>query len=370
MYHLFKKPLYDNNYKYKEDQNKLYTKSYNQIKNIKFIKSHSLFNIVREDFEHNYYKTLLSAINSMRTYSSFLSLGSLTKTFLSVSLFFYSGMSIISKRMTVGNFIVLNRYLNKILGSIQYFLDFTTTYQNTKVSYMRIKEILSMGVEANGYGDIKQIENISLVDVTFSYKSKNILNNFNYTFKKGNIYGVIGPNGTGKSTLINLILGILQNYEGQILYNSENIKNLDMYNIRYSKVSIVDQKPMFIKDTIEENLNLYNKEVNKKNIIKYFNEYTVGYFINKDNTITYKKTELLSGGEMQKISLIRALLKEPDIFILDEPTTYLDTNSVKKLKEHIKHIKENSIVIIVSHDNKFIDISDDIIDLSKFLQIN
>ncbi|MEG1411442.1 MAG: ABC transporter ATP-binding protein [Terrisporobacter sp.] len=369
-YYLFKKPLYNNNYKYKENQNKLYTKSYNQIKNINFIKSHSLFNIVREDFRNTFNETLLSAISNMRTYSSFLSLGSLIKTFLNVSLFFYSGISIINKHMTVGNFIVLNRYLSKIMGSVQYFLNFTTTYQNTKVSYMRIKEILNIDIEVNGSKHINQIENISLIDVKFSYDSKNILNKFNYIFEKGNVYGVVGPNGTGKSTLINLIIGILQDYEGKILYNSENIKNLNMYNIRYNKIGIVDQKPIFIKDTIIENLTSYNKDISKKNIIKYFDEYNINYFINNDNMISDKKIELLSGGEMQKISLIRELLKEASLFILDEPTTYLDSNSVKELKKDIKSIKENSIVIIISHDNMFLDISDKIIDLSSYVKIN
>lgn len=365
VYKFFKVPLYKNNYKYKEDQNKFYTKTNNQIRNICFIKSHSLFNVVRKEYTNYFLMTYTSAIKSMTTYSNFIFWGSLIKTVMSVCVFFYAGFCIISNTMTIGRFIIINRYLSKVLVSIQFFLNYTTTYQNTKASYSRIKEIINQPIEHNGTKIVTKINNIVLNKITFSYKDKVILKNFDFEFEKGKIYGVIGPNGTGKSTLINILLGIIQNYDGKITYDGEDISSLDLYNLRKQKVSIVDQSPMFASDTISENIYSSNFDVNMNTIISLFNDYNINYFITNQNKISDRNIDLLSGGEMQKISLIRSILKKPDLFILDEPTTYLDSKSVLKLREHLELISNDTIIIVITHDEIFLEIADEILDLSR-----
>ncbi|GFR34196.1 ATP-binding cassette domain-containing protein [Thermobrachium celere] len=103
----------------------------------------------------------------------------------------------------------------------------TKIYQESLISYDRLNEIINIPIERNGEIYINQINEIELRNLNFSYTGDGfIISNFNYIFRKGNIYGIKGTNGIGKSTLIKLMLGLYQDYEGEIFYNSLDIKKI------------------------------------------------------------------------------------------------------------------------------------------------
>jgi len=207
----------------------------------------------------------------------------------------------------------------------------------------------------DGNQTLNNIEEIMCKAISFSYGSSHVINNFSYTFKKGNIYGIIGENGAGKSTLIDIITGIYQgDYTGEIKYNGKNIKNLNMEYVRANNISIMEQIPFFFKSTIEENIFL-NNNYNSQNLsdflknanIKDFNDFICLNRAHKDCTC-------LSGGEKQKTAYLRMLAKSSDVLILDEPTSSLDFDSKRTLINYVKYISSSKIIIVVTHDPDFI----------------
>lgn len=199
------------------------------------------------------------------------------------------------------NFHVLNHVIKL---PVLYFKDIYSTYLNQRIN-ADSNTVISFVYEEI---QIDEIDTIELSNVSFSYDGyKNIIDRFNYKFQRGKIYCIVGKNGTGKSTPINLILGIFNDYyTGEILYNSIEIKKLDMYYIRKKIIGISEQEPKLINDSIF-------------------------------NNITY-------GVEMYNCEEIKDLLE--------------------KLNFLIQAVKKDRIVLIITHNKEFLNIADDVLDLN------
>ncbi|WP_446899819.1 ATP-binding cassette domain-containing protein [Clostridium sp. LBM24168] len=167
---------------------------------------------------------------------------------------------------------------------------------------------------------------------------------FNCNFGLGKIYCIVGENGCGKSTLINIITGLLYNYSGDVYYNGKNIKDIDMYSLRKENIAVTEQEPRC------KILNIY-------------------YFIDnqskKFDEMVNEKSNNISGGEKQKISLIRTFIKNSNVIILDEPTSALDKNTVGSLKEVLVNIKRHKIIIFVTHEDNILSIAYEIIKIKS-----
>ena len=164
----------------------------------------------------------------------------------------------------------------------------------------------------------------------------------------------MGDSGKGKSVLIGSLLGIKDHNLGDIIVN-DKYKIKSLFNSK-DKVSYVAQKVMIFDRSIEENVAYPKTELNglDKKYIKTFNlEHLIGRETENKNV-----AKTLSGGEQRRISLIRGLKKKANVYVLDEPTNDLDNESVKILISELLKLKKNSIVIIISHDKRIIDISD------------
>ena len=200
-------------------------------------------------------------------------------------------------------------------------------------------------------------------NLTKKYNNKLVIANFSYEFKEGTIYSIIGPSGYGKSTLLSILSSNIKKYTGNIYYDGVDIK--EMKNYGYEKVGYVYQSyQLFNNLTAYENVvlplemvNIDSSELKYKirNLFKYFEVF------NLMNT----KVKDLSGGEKQRIAIIRALLKEPKILLLDEPTSALDEHMQEKLIDLLKMHKEKMIIIMVTHNQELASLTDEIIDLRK-----
>lgn len=199
-----------------------------------------------------------------------------------------------------------------------------------------------------------------LKKITKKYDKK-IINNFSYSFGCGKIYAISGKSGSGKSTLLSIIANLVK-YDGEIFYNNINIKKIKDYTFKY--VSFVLQSyQLFDKLTAFENVclnhHLTNKEVLKYKIITLFE-------IFKIKECLYEKVSDLSGGQKQRVAIIKALIKDSKILLFDEPTSALDANTSSVFFEHLNCIKENKIIILVSHDIKLINKCDEIININGY----
>lgn len=365
IYFMFKKPLYKIGYNLKEIQNKFFSKMNEQIYNIRLVKMNVWFDLLGEELIEIFRKLFKYVIKYSRLSYLFSNIDITIDKIASLILFSYGSFEVLNKKMTVGNFIAISSYFSMLLGSISYFANLGKSYQDTLISYNRIKEILNIEVEDNGLEHVNNILQIKFNNVEFSYKNKEIIYDFTYQFKYGKIYCIVGENGSGKSTLINLMIGLLHKYKGNIYYNSIDIRQLDAYWIRKKFIGITEQEPILINDTIKQNITYGLDKVDTNDIYYWCKKFKLYDFINtlpnKFDTIINERSNNISGGEKQKISLVRTFIKNPNVIILDEPTSALDQMSINGLKSILKDLKSNKIIIIVTHDSSLFDISDEIL---------
>lgn len=363
LYTLFRKKLYKSNFKYKEFNNRLFGDMNSQIDNIKFIKINSLTEILNDRLKLNFKELLRSYINLTRVSTLFSNCGMLINVLANIVILLIGINEIIKNSLTIGQFTIIGTYFGIILKSIEYFLSFSKVYQNVNVSYDRLSSLLELDIEIDGKETLEKITKIELINLDFSYnKENNLISKFNYTFTLGNIYKINGANGKGKSTLINILIGLYNNYEGIIKYNGINILNINMYEIRKTLISMVEQEPMLLNDSILNNLTYNLKEYREKDIESIMNILNLNDVINNLEKGLYTevtdKVYNFSGGEKQKISLTRALLKKPNLLILDEVNSALDADSILNLVNLLNKIKKDKIIIIISHTNSFDSIID------------
>lgn len=192
---------------------------------------------------------------------------------------------------------------------------------------------------------------LELRNINKSYITKNervnVLKNINFTFPDKGLFVLMGPSGCGKSSLLNILTGLDSKYEGRVLYNNENIK--DIYNNYRNEISYMTQSfNLFDNLTVFENVNLSLELLGKSDKTKVET-------ILKDFEIfdlANKKCNTLSGGEKARVSIARAVIKNPKIIFCDEPTGNLDDKTSKLVWTLLKKISETVLVIIASHDEK------------------
>ena len=196
---------------------------------------------------------------------------------------------------------------------------------------------------------------INLSNISFEYdeRKKFTLSKVSMTIKKGSFIGIIGETGSGKSTLINLIIGLLKPSEGQIEVDKSNI-NINLIDW-YKKIGYVPQSVYLTDDTIKKNIafglleedidnNLIKQAVEKASLSKLLSSLPEGL-----ETIVGEKGIRLSGGQQQRIGIARALYRDPEILVLDEATSSLDQTTEKKIMESINFLKRKKTLIIITH---------------------
>lgn len=207
------------------------------------------------------------------------------------------------------------------------------------------------------------ISTLTLDKISYSYNDKRIiLNKIDFELNRGEIVAFMGESGIGKSTLCELIMGLHSSYQGQILINGSELQKLNMSNYR-SLLGYVPQEPLLIRGTIKENL-LYgfNGHPGQEDLINALEQANAWEFVSRlekglDSELGERGVNL-SGGECQRICLARALLRKPQILILDEATSSLDLDNEAMILKALIKLKEKMLILTVSHRNsiiKFVD---------------
>jgi ABC-type lipoprotein export system ATPase subunit len=192
---------------------------------------------------------------------------------------------------------------------------------------------------------------------TFDNNKKiKVLNNLNFSFKKGNIYSIVGPSGSGKSTLLNILSLIDQPTSGQVKLENKDIKFEEKSKndlIRANKIGIIYQQNNLLNDfTVIENVYLANLTIIKNKNKAIENSKIILKKIGLSNRLNHYPSQL-SGGEMQRVAIARALVNNPDILLADEPTGSLDTDTAKEVFNIISSQKNSNRLIIFATHNRF-----------------
>lgn len=206
---------------------------------------------------------------------------------------------------------------------------------------------------------------IEIKNISFAYLNKKhqILKNLNFNINKGDIIGVSGNSGSGKTTFIEILMGFLHSYEGQILVDGKDIKT--NYRSWQKNFSYVPQNIYLLDDTIKNNIVFGNENIDTSKIIKILEKIGLSKFINNlpnnIDTIVGENASLVSGGQAQRIAIARALYNDPKILVLDESTNSLDSDVEKDILKYLKNFSDNITIIIISHNLKSLEICNKIL---------
>ncbi|HEU5364740.1 MAG TPA: ABC transporter ATP-binding protein [Hanamia sp.] len=225
-----------------------------------------------------------------------------------------------------------------------------------------IKEI-SNPIILESFNDCIEFKNVS-----FSYQEKIILDNINLKIEKGKTVALVGSSGAGKSTLVDLVPRFHDAVKGELLIDGINIKDYSLHSLR-NQMGIVTQEPILFNDTISNNIALGMEHASNEQIITAAKIANANQFIlqkeNGYNTSIGERGNKLSGGEKQRVTIARAVLKNPPILILDEATSSLDTESEKLVQDAINNLMNNRTSIVIAHRLSTIRNADEIIVLKK-----
>ena len=290
---------------------------------------------------------------------------------LSLSCFYFIAKSeAIKQGVNIAFFITIIFYLLRFLPAVGMCL----------TSLLRIisdakagKDIVSV-VERVGEKDKrilrleKSIETIRIENVSFSYdQKKSVLDEFSYYFEAGKIYALVGPSGVGKSTLANLLLGFYELDKGSIFLNDVPISEISRDSLR-GKILLLGQKAVAFNDTIHKNIT-FGSDMEAEDLWECLEKVDLKETIKNlprglETELQYQGTNL-SGGQLQRIGIARALLRNPDVVLFDESFSGLDSVTKMKILNNIKKFGENKILIFITHDQQIMSFVDKIIDLEK-----
>ena len=344
----------------KSDYSHYFAQIYLQLSNLKNLKIFRMQDYYSSTL-FRAFTTYKDSLIKFKIFSFSLSSGDILLTFFAqIIIFIFGGMSVMNGSMTIGIFSVLISYFNMMLSSIKFIPSITTQFAEMSASYHRIVDLTTLDRDKSGpqkqvSSNIIRMNNVS---IKFPDSEEELLKYFNYSFTKGSIYCLKGTNGSGKTTMLDIISKLHFSYEGSISIDNIEIEKMDTDIYHNECVSYMTQEAFVINDSLEANLLMYDGSSDLKALIK---KLGLEKYLKKDDNIS----TIASGGEKQKISFLRSIVKPFKVLLLDEPTNHMDTESKVIIMDYLNTIKENSIIIISSHDNFVVEHSDLVIDLNN-----
>lgn len=368
VYQFTKKRLHEDNSIMRESQSKYFSALHDQLSALKNIKINVLFQDSIAYFQRafNFYYKHLNQY--YRTYNTYVSMDTGVTQLFQFIVLLVCAIEIMNKRVGIGDFVAVTSYFYLVIASLQYFMTLGKEYQDARVSYKKVEELLSLDQEKEGNKKLDQIEEINIENLSFAYQEDVvILNKFNYQFQRNHLYILHGKNGIGKTTFLNLVTGMFSSKEGgQIRYNGSCLEDIDMSYMRSALISYSNPEFSRLTNSFYQEV-IINKQFNGLNELVHdsgINEVLNAF----DAQVKEKKFLNLSYGEMKKAEMLLILNKSSDFVILDEPTVGLDFKTKEVILEMLVKMKESRIILVVSHDPDVIALGDCLIDANEFIQ--
>lgn len=311
------------------------------------------FDDISDDLKNNYIKAakLLALSNPLMNFSTYL---------MTILIAWLGSHFIVAGNMSTGALTGLVTYAIQIQISLMMLSIILVQITIARNSIRRINDVIatkpSIVSPENSVKDVKDGE-IIFDHVYFSYSrdlEKSVLKNINLKINSGDYVGIIGPTGSGKSTLISLIARLFDTSSGNVIVAGENVKNYDLVSLR-DEVSVVLQKNQLFTGTLRENLKWANENLSDDDLKEALYIASCDDFIDveKDLDIMVQRGGTnFSGGQRQRISLARSLLKNPKILIMDDSTSALDNKTEEKIIESLNNLRPDMTKILISQKIK------------------
>ncbi|MBQ5491906.1 MAG: ABC transporter ATP-binding protein [Treponema sp.] len=260
--------------------------------------------------------------------------------------------------LSVGDITVFVALLGKMYGPVNQLLNIQVDWIRSMALFTRIFDYFDMPVEIQNAENalIPQKEangEVRFEHVQFSYNAdKIILKDINFSLKSGDCIAIVGPSGSGKSTLINLIPRLYDVEKGCVLFDGIDVRSLDLTYLRQN-IGIVSQETYLFNGTIRDNLLYAKPDASEQEMVEACKKANIWDFVQNQteglDTLVGNRGLKLSGGEKQRISIARVLLKDPALLIFDEATSALDSISEAKIQEAIEPLIESRTSILIAH---------------------
>lgn len=268
-----------------------------------------------------------------------------------------AALIISGSNMEIGLLITFTGYVGQLQGPLDFMSRIIRWYTNAMNSAQRMFEIIDAVPEVKEAADPIRPERlrgeIELKNVTFGYEpNKPILKNVSFKVQAGEVLGIVGRSGAGKSTLVNLISRLYDADEGEVLVDGVNVRQYGFQALR-KNVAMVSQETYIFMGTVAENIAYARPEATREEIIKAAVQASAHDFICKMpqgyDTILGPANRALSGGEKQRISIARAILADPQILILDEATSAVDTETELAIQKSLEQLEKGRTVLSIAH---------------------
>ena len=324
---------------------------------IRVVKAFNRFDYEEERFKDVNENLKDNTLVGMRTIALFYPLVSLVVNMGVVLILWFGGYSVNSGEIEAGKIMALINYMTQLLFALIMTTRILSMFIRAKASAERVGEVFAAeNTIISAKDPVSKVElkkKLEFKNVYFQYKDncQPVLGDINFSVQSGETLGIIGSTGSGKSTLINLVPRFYDPVKGSIKIDDVNIKDMNIEDLR-DKIAMVPQKVLLFTGSIKENIKWGNEMATDEEVIEvakiaqahsFITSFSEGY-----DTYLGQGGVNLSGGQKQRISIARALIKKPDILILDDSTSAVDMITERKIREGLKRYSKDTTVILIA----------------------
>lgn len=346
------------NRKQMEDNSQLTSYLVESLNGIQTVKAYNAERKANRETEIKFVKLLKSIFDLSWVSNLQSSLKIFVELVGGVVILWVGGVCVIKGQITIGQLITFNSLLVYFLDPVKNLINLQPQMQTAVVAADRLGEILDLEAE-KGENERKKLcpdslsGDIVFKDISFRYGTRQlVLEDINLTIKKGQKVAFVGESGSGKTTLSKLLLHLYKAESGNILINDNNIEDIQIEKLR-EKIAYISQETFLFSGSILDNLSLGLDYATMDDVIEATKSAQAHDFINelplRYETRLEENGANLSGGQRQRLSIARAMLKKPDILIMDEATSNLDAITEKQLDKTISEYSENMTTIFIAH---------------------
>jgi len=307
-----------------------------------------------EEFEKINHENYLAGVSQVKIFGLFMPVVDLFSSFALAIVIFYGGGRAVSEAMSLGTLVAFISYTKMFFRPVRDLSEKHNVLQNALSSGERITQILDKPVdETGGSLDLDTLNSLEFKKVGFAYTpGEDILTDISFGVKAGQSLSILGPTGSGKTSLINLIVKFYPRNQGDIEINGRDIDAYATSALR-DKIALVTQDPYLFSGTIRENIFPPGTPMDPATLDAILERSHVSALIQQMpqglDTVISQGGASLSSGERQLISIARAFARQPDLIIFDEATSYVDTESEEKIRLATEKLKENRTSITIAH---------------------
>ena len=327
------------------------------IPGIRVVKAFTREKYEVDRFEEQTHQVFEGEMNAAKLWTLYQPIMTFLTYIGTVLIWLVGGRQILNGELTLGEITLFMTYMTQFLQPVRTLAQMNRRFLRAATSAERVFEILDTPPSVASHKDAVDLPNmrgqVEFRDVFFSYDNeKNAINGISFTTKPGEMIGLVGHSGAGKSTLINLVTRFYDPNEGDIFIDGHDSRDIELRSLR-GQIGVVLQEPFLFEGTVVDNIGYGKPEATRQEIIAAAKAANAHDFIIKFSdgydTMVGERGARVSGGERQRISIARAILKNPRILILDEATSSVDTETESRIQEALERLIQGRTVFAIAH---------------------